>query len=299
MTSSRRRLIANEICVDFKVSQRRVSRALGLARSNLRYTPRVSDEQTALARRIEELAGLHPRYGYRRIWALLDREGWSVIKKTVRRYWRCLGLKLAKPRANPKPRRSHGQDANACHLRPSLGKDDVWTWDFIFDRTSNGRSLKWLSLVDEYTRECLALEARRGMTAEEIRVILAEVAAQRGGPPHRVRSDNGSEFAADVVRSWLEASGSGALYVAPASPWQNGYAESFHSKLRDEFLDREEFESQPQAQAMGLLWKEEYNTERPHSSLRYKTPAEYAATCERYVPIEETATEPPYEQPHP
>ncbi len=137
------------------------------------------------------------------------------------------------------------------------------------------------------------------MTADEIRVIPAEVAARRGGPPHRVRSDNGPEFAADVVRSWLEASGSGALYVAPASPWQNGYAESFYSKLRDEFLDREEFESQPQAQAMGLLWKEEYNTERPHSSLCCKTPAEYAATCPRYVPIEETSTEPPDEQPHP
>jgi transposase InsO family protein len=300
MTSARRRLIANELCVDFKVSQRRVSRALGLARSNLRYTPVVSDEQAALARRIEELAGLHPRYGYRRIWALLDREGWSISKKTVRRHWRQLGLKLAKPRSNPRPRRPHGQDANACHLRPSMGKDDVWTWDFLFDRTSNGRSLKWLSLVDEYTRECLALEARRGMTADEIRVILSDVAAKRGGPPHRVRSDNGSEFAADVVRSWLESSGSGALYVAPASPWQNGYAESFHSKLRDEFLDREEFETQEQAQAMGLLWKEEYNTERPHSSLAYKTPAEYAATCERYVPIEETPAEPPFdEQPHP
>ena len=208
-------------------------------------------KQAALARRIEELAGLHPRYGYRRIWALLDREGWSVNKKAVRRLCRELGLKLAGPRANPKPRRPHGQDANACHLRPSRGKDDVWTWDFIFDRTSDGRSLKWLSLVDEYTRECLALEARRGMTAEEIRVILAEVAAQRGGPPHRVRSDNGPEFAAEAVRSWLEATGSGALYVAPASPWQNGYAESFHSKLRDEFLDREEFESEPQAQGVG------------------------------------------------
>jgi putative transposase len=300
MTSARRRLIADELRVDFKVSQRRVSRALGLARSNLRYTPVVGDEPAALARRIEDLAGLHPRYGYRRIWALLDREGWSVIKKTVRRHWRRLGLKLAKPRANPRPRRPHGQDANACHLRPSLGKDDVWTWDFLFDRTSNGRSLKWLSLVDEYTRECLALEARRGLTAEEIRVILAEGAAKRGGPPHRVRSDNGPEFAADVVRSWLEESGSGALYVAPASPWQNGYAESFHSKLRDELLDREEFESQPQAQAMGLLWKEEYNTERPHSSLGYKTPAEYAATCPRYVPIEEVPFESaPDEQPHP
>jgi transposase InsO family protein len=223
----------------------------------------------------------------------LDREGWSVNKKAVHLLWRRSGLKLAGPRAHPRPRRLHGQDANACHLRPSRGKDDVWTWDFIFDRTSDGRSLKWLSLIDEYTRECLSLEARRNMTAEEIRVILAEVAARRGGPPIRVRSDNGPEFAAEVVRAWLEATGSGTLYVAPASPWQNGYAESFHSKLRDEFLNREEFESEAQASALGTLWKEEYNTERPHSSLSYKTPTEYAAECERYVPIEETPSQLP------
>jgi putative transposase len=293
MSASRRRLITTELCDDFDVSQRRAARALDLPRSSLRYAPVIRDEHAILARRIEELAGRHPRFGYRRIWVLLDREGWSVNKKTVRRHWRQLGLKVSIPRANPKPRRPHGQDANACHLRPSRGKDDVWTWDFIFDRTSDGRSLKWLSLVDEYTRECLALEARRGMTAEEIRVILAEVAATRGGPPFRVRSDNGPEFAAEAVRSWLEATGSGALYVAPASPWQNGYAESFHSKLRDEFLNREEFESEVQARALGALWKEEYNTERPHSSLRYKTPAEFAANCERYLPIEETPIEPP------
>jgi transposase InsO family protein len=299
MTAARRRLIVTELGEHFNVSQRRVSRALDLPRSSLRYTPVARDEQAALARRIEELAGAHPRFGYRRIWALLDREGWSVNVKAVRRLWRVAGLKVARPRATPKPRRSHGQDANACHLRPSRGKDDVWTWDFIFDRTSDGRSLKWLSLIDEYTRECLALEARRGMTAEEIRIILVGVAAERGGPPHRVRSDNGPEFAAEVVRSWLEGAGSGALYVAPASPWQNGYAESFHSKLRDEFLDREEFENEPQARALGALWKEEYNTERPHSSLGYKTPAEFSATCERYVPIEASPKEPSFtEQPH-
>jgi transposase InsO family protein len=300
MTAARRRLIVNDIREHFNVSQRRTSRALDLPRSSLRYTPVPRDEQAALARRIEELAGTHPRFGYRRIWALLDREGWSVNQKAVRRVWRQSGLKLARPRANPKPRRPHGQDANACHLRPSRGKDDVWTWDFIFDRTSDGRSLKWLSLVDEYTRECLVLEARRSMTAEEIRVILAEVAAERGGPPFRVRSDNGPEFVAEVVRSWLEGSGSGTWPVAPASPWQNGYAESFHSKLRDEFLDREEFESEPQAQALGTLWKEEYNMGRPHSSLGYLTPAEFAATCVRYVPIEENPNGPSStEQPHP
>ena len=202
------------------------------------------------------------------------------------------GLKLAGPRANPKPRRPHGQDANACHLRPSRGKDDVWTWDFIFDRTSDGRSLKWLSLIDEYTRECLALEARRGMTAEEIRVILAEVAADAearriGSAATTARSSRPRRCG----RGWRRRA-RGRCTWRPASPWQNGYAESFHSKFRDEFLDREEFESEPQARALGVLWKEEYNTERPHSSLGYQTPAEYAATCERYVPIEETPTEP-------
>jgi putative transposase len=161
MTAARRRSTAIGIREHFNVSQRRVSRALGLPRSSLRYTPIARDERAALARRIEDLSGAHPRFGYRRIWALLVREGWSVNKKAVRRVWRTSGLKLAGPRAAPKPRRPHGQDANACHLRPSRGKDDVWTWDFIFDRTSDGRSLKWLSLVDEYTRECLALEGSR------------------------------------------------------------------------------------------------------------------------------------------
>src|SRR3954453_5891148 len=300
MTPARRRLIADQVRDRFGVSQRRVSRALDLARSVLRHAPVVSDQRSALARRIEALSGIHPRFGYRRIWVMLDREGWSVNKETVRRHWRQLGLKLAGKPARIKPRRPHGQDANACRLRPSRGKDDVWTWDFLFDRTSDGRSLKWLGLIDGYTRECLALEARRGMIAEEIRVILAEVAARRGGPPHRVRSDNGPEFAAEVVRNWLEGTGSGALYVAPASPWQNGYAESFHSKLRDEVLDREEVEGEPHARGLGALWREEYNAERPHSSLGYKTPAEFAATCERYVPIEESPTQPSSaEQPHP
>jgi putative transposase len=292
MTAPRRRLIVTELCDQFDVSQRRAARALDLARSSIRYAPVLRDEQAALARRIEELAGTHPRFGYRRIWALLDREGWTVNQKAVRRLYRQAGLKVTEPRANPKPRREHGQDKNACHLRPSRGKDDVWTWDFIFDRTSDGRSLKWLSIVDEYTRECLALEARRGMTAQDIRIILAEVAGQRGGPPCRMRSDNGPEFAAEVIRSWLGESGSGTLYVAPGSPWQNGYAESFHSKVRDEFLNREEFESEPQARALGVIWKGEYNTERPHSSLGYKTPAEFAATCVRYVPIDEDLPDP-------
>jgi transposase InsO family protein len=287
MTAARRRTIVAELCDAFDVSQRRARRALALDRSGLRYVSRRRDEAVALARRIEELAGAHPRYGYRRIWALLRREGWSVNKKAVHGAWKRAGLKLAGPRAAPRPRRPHGQDINGCHLRPSRGKDDVWTWDFLFDRTSDGRSLKWLSLVDEFTRECLSLEARRGMTADEIQEILAGVVARRGAAPHRIRSDNGPEFAAEAIRSYLEASGSGTLSVAPASPWQNGFAESFHSRLRDEFLEQEEFESVPQARALAALWKEDDNTQRPHSSLGYLTPAEFSTTCERDLPIEE------------
>jgi transposase InsO family protein len=287
MSSPRRRLIVAELCAAFGVSQRRACRALGLHRSGVRSIPARAEAEAELARRIEELSGLHPRYGYRRIWALLRREGRAVNEKAVHRAWKRAGLKLAGPRAVARPRRPHGQDVNGCHLRPSRGKDDVWTWDFIFDRTADGRSLKWLSLIDEHTRECLALEARRRMTADEIREILAGVAARRGAVPCRVRSDNGPEFVAEAIRSYLESTGSGSLRVAPGSPWQNGYAESFHSKLRDEFLELEEFESQSQAQALADLWREEYNTERPHSSLDYMTPAEFSATCARYMPIEE------------
>jgi transposase InsO family protein len=286
MTTARRRQITRELQATFAVSQRRACRAMGLARSSLRYDPVVRDQRQALMRRIEELAGKHPRFGYRRIWAMLRREGWSVNKKAVHRLWRQSGLKLAGPRAEPKPRPPHGQDQNGCHLRPSRGKDDVWTWDFIFDRTTDGRSLKWLSLIDEFTRECLALEARRSMTAEQIQQILAAVVARRGAAPQRIRSDNGPEFAAEAVRSYLEGSHSGTLYIAPGSPWQNGFAESFHSRLRDEFLECEEFESEAHAQALGDLWKEEYNTERPHSSLKYQTPAEFSSTCMRYMPID-------------
>jgi transposase InsO family protein len=301
MTAARRRMIVAKLRDTFAVSQRRACRSLTLERSSVRYVPKHRDEALALARRIEELAGQYPRYGYRRIWAVLRRQGWSVNKKAVHRLWRQAGLKLAGPRAISRPRRPHGQDQNGCHLRPSRGKDDVWTWDFIFDRTSDGRSLKWLSLIDEFTRECLSLEARRSMTAAEIQEILAEVVARRGAPPHRLRSDNGPEFAAQAVRCYLERTGSGTLYVAPGSPWQNGFAESFHSRLRDEFLEREEFESVPQARALAALWREEYNTERPHSSLDYLTPAKFSATCARYVPIEEDPEDPfdpPNEQKH-
>ena len=278
MTAARRRQIVAELRDALHVSERRTCRALGLARSSQRYQPKTEELRGRLISRIEELAGAHPRFGYRRIWALLVREGWSVNIKAIHRLWKCSGLAISRPRPLRKPRFPHGQDANGCHLRPSLGKDDVWAWDLVFDRTGDGRSLKWLTLVDEFTRECLALEARRILKAADVRAVLAEVVGVRG-VPSRIRSDNGPEFAAEAVREWVEASGFGTLYIAPGSPWQNGFAESFHSRLRDEFLERESFDDVRQAQEAGNLWRVEYNTQRPHSSLGYQTPEEYAAKC--------------------
>lgn len=224
-----------------------------------------------------ELVRRHPRYGYRRIWALLRREGWRVNRKRVHRLWRKQGLKV--PRKQRKKRRL-GSSANSCVRRPAEHKDHVWAWDFLHDRTTDGRALKWLTLVDEYTRECLALEVRRGMTAGAVSEVLAGVVRRRGAPMH-IRSDNGPEFIAKAIRSWMTGAGLETLYIEPGAPWENGYAESFNSKVRDELLNAEEFVSLLEARVLAKEWRREYNHVRPHSSLGYRTPAEYGAMCPR------------------
>lgn len=156
--------------------------------------------------------------------------------------------------------------------------NDVWTWDFVFDRTESGTTLKWLSIIDEYTRECVALVVDRTITSETVINTLAELFKTRG-VPKCIRSDNGPEFISHAIRTWLERLGIEALYIAPGSPWENGYAESFHSKFRDEFLDRELLENLRAAQSQTAAWREDYNHHRPHSSLNYQTPAEFAARC--------------------
>ena len=222
-----------------------------------------------------ELVREHPRYGYRHVWALLRREGWRVNRKRVYRLWRAEGLKVPQKQ---RKRRYLGHSANGCARHRAEHKDHVWAWDFIHDRTAEGRPLKWLSIVDEYTRECLALEVGRGMTADRVIEVLAELFAVRGVPEH-IRSDNGPEFIAGAIRSWLAQAGVEALYIEPGSPWENGYAESFHSRLRDELLNREEFTTLAEARALSTAWRLEYNHRRPHSSLGYQTPAEFAAGC--------------------
>jgi len=229
----------------------------------------------ALITRMLELVKDHPRFGYRRIWALLRREGFRVNRKRVYRLWRQQGLKV--PRRKKKKRRLGHKD-NGCAKRCALARNHVWAWDFIHDRTSDGRPLKWLSVVDEYTRECVALEVARSMSAKRVTELLAKVIRERGAPVH-IRSDNGPEFIAQEIRRWLSAAQVAALYVEPGSPWENGYAESFHSRLRDELLDREDFSSPLEATVVSKAWRQDYDHERPHSSLNYQTPAEFAKTC--------------------
>jgi transposase InsO family protein len=194
-----------------------------------------------------ELVRQHPRYGYRRIWALLCREGWRVNRKRVFRLWRQQGLKV--PRKQRKKRRL-GSSANSCVRRPAEHKGHVWAWDFLHDRTADGRPLKWFTLVAEYMRECLALEVRRGMTARAVIAVLAAVVRERGVPAH-IRSDSGPKFIAGAIRSRMSGAGLETLYIEPGAPWENGSAESFNSKVRDELLNAEEFASLPEAQVLG------------------------------------------------
>lgn len=277
MTAAQRRQLARHLQETFGVSERRACRVLGHPRSTQRQRPLPREEEERLVRRILELVRRHPRYGYRRIWALLRREGWRVNRKRVWRLWRQQGLKV--PRKQRKKRRL-GSSANSCTRRPAEYKDHVWAWDFLHDRTTDGGPLKWFTLVDEYTRECLALEVARGMTARAVTAVLAAVVRQRGAPKH-IRSDNGPEFIAKGIRAWMAEAGLETLYIEPGAPWENGYAESFNSKVRDELLNAEEFGSLLEARVLGKTWKQEYNHVRPHSSLGYRTPAEHGEVCPR------------------
>jgi putative transposase len=263
----------------YGVSQRRACSVLGQARSTQRRRPRATGElQRQLEARVLELVATHPRYGYRRIWALLRREGWRVNRKRVHRLWGLLGLRV--PR-KPRKRRSRGSPGNGCVGQPSRGKDHVWAWDFVYDRTTDGRALKWLTMVDEHTRECLLLEVARRMPSGRVLELIRGVMARRGRPGS-IRSDNGPEFIATALREDLQARGIETRYIEPGSPWENGYAESFNGKVRDELLACEEFHSVLEARVVSGDWQRQYNRERPHSSLGYRTPEEFAESCPRF-----------------
>ena len=229
----------------------------------------MKDDEAVLVGEIVDWACRFGRYGYRTVAGLLRLAGWRVNRKRVERIWKQEGLKV--PRKQPKRARLWLNDGSCVRLRPQH-KDHVWSYDFVHDRTHNGRPLKILTLIDEYTRECLALRVERRMSSEQVLETLAELFVFRGVPDH-IRSDNGPEFTAEAVRDWLEAVGVKTLFIEPGSPWENGYNESFNGKLRDQFLDGEIFYTLHEAKVLLERWRWHYNHVRPHSSLDDRPPA--------------------------
>jgi len=246
---------------------------LGQSRTSQRYGPKVAGDEDALTARIIELASMYGRYGYRRITALLRNEGWWVNHKRVWRIWRQAGLKV--PQRQPKRGRLWLNDGSCVRLKPEH-RNHVWTYDFVFDRTHNGRPLKMLTVVDEYSRESLAIEVARRLTSKDVIRVLAKLMLKHGIPGH-IRSDNGPEFVAKVVREWMHRLGVETLFIEPGSPWENGYIESFNGKLRDELLNGEIFYTLHEARVLIEMWRRHYNQVRPHSSLGYRPPAPEAA----------------------
>ncbi len=232
------------------------------------------DDEARLGARLIELATQYGRHGYRRITALLRGEGWRVNHKWVARLWRRAGLKV--PQKQPKRGRLWLTDGSCVRLRPT-SQHHVWAYDFVAERTHDGRPLKILTVVDEYSRECLALVVARRLRATDVLETLADLFVTHGVPAH-IRSDNGPEFTAELVRLWLEGLQVQTLFIAPGSPWENGYVESFNGKLRDELLDREIFYTLTEAKILIERWRREYNSIRPHSALGYRPPAPEALT---------------------
>jgi transposase InsO family protein len=253
----------------FRVSERRACIVLRQPRATQRYLPQVRDDEDPLTQRITELACVYGRYGTPRITAMLRREGWRVNHKRVERIWRQQGLKV--PQRQPKRGRLWLNDGSCIRLRPQH-KDHVWAYDFISGRTHDGRPFRMLTLVDEFTRECLSIDVARRLRSDDVLERMSWLMATRGVPEH-IRSDNGPEFTAHVVRAWLKRIGVKTLFIEPGSPWENGYVESFNGKLRDELLNGELFYTLREAKVLIERWRRHYNTVRPHSSLGYRPPA--------------------------
>lgn len=252
-----------------EISERRACAVLGQPRATQRRQPVIRDDEAPLTAAIVRLASAYGRYGYRRIWALLRGEGWRVNLKRVWRIWRREGLKV--PQKQPKRGRLWLADGSCVRLRPQHA-GHVWSYDFVADRTQDGRAFRMLTVIDEFTRRSLAIVVARTLRSDDVLHCLAGLFALHG-PPGHIRSDNGPEFAAKAVRGWLGRVGVTTLFIEPGSPWENGYVESFNGKLRDELLNGEIFTTLHEAQVLIERWRRHYNAVRPHSSLGYRPPA--------------------------
>ena len=251
------------------MSERRACAALGQHRSTQRKLPQGRVDAEQLTADVIELARQYGRYGYRKIAALLRRAGWVVSDGRVERIWRREGLKV--PHKQPKRGRLWLTDGSCIRLRPQRS-NHVWSYDFLEDRTHDGRRYRMLNVIDEFTRECLAIRVDRKLKAVDVIDVLSDLFILRGVPQH-IRSDNGPEFVAKAVQEWITAVGAQTAYIERGSPWENGYVESFNARLRDELLNGEIFYTLREAQIMIESWRRHYNAVRPHASLDYKPPA--------------------------
>ena len=254
------------------MTERRACAVVGQHRSTQRKRPCGRPDEDALTGDIVRLASRYGRYGYRRITALLRSDGWHVNAKRVERIWRREGLKV--PRKHPKRGRLWLNDGSCVRLRAER-PGHVWSYDFVMDRTHDGRAFRMLTVIDEFTRQSLAIHVDRKLTSESVLDCISDLFIKHG-PPEHIRSDNGAEFTARAVRDWLNRLGVKTLFIQPGSPWENGYNESFNGKLRDELLNTEIFHTLKEAKVLIERWRQHYNTIRPHSSLGYRPPAPQA-----------------------
>jgi len=252
-------------------SERRACRLVGIARTSARYVKRGASTNESLRNAIQVEANAHRRYGYRRVTAMLRRQGWRVNHKRVQRLWQHLGLQVPK-----RPRRKRHGGPTDTVLRRAEHADHVWTYDFMTIHTVRNGSIRILNVLDEFTRECLASVVARSMPARKVLEVLDWLFLTRGAPVH-LRSDNGPEFIAQAVQDWLVERHCQTIYITPGSPWENPFIESFNGHFRLECLNGYQFESGSEAQIVIDAWRSEYNQQRPHSSLGYRTPAEFAA----------------------
>jgi putative transposase len=258
-----------------EISERRACKTLIQPRTTQRYKPIQPDKDKSLLAAMKRISREHPSYGYRFITAKPHQEGWYVNHKRVQRLWQKEGLQVP---YRGKKKKSRGCSGNSCSVKKAEFIDHVWTYDFIDDATEDGRKLKFLTVLDEYTRESLVIETGRSIRSKDVIAVLEYLLMVRGVPGF-IRSDNGPEFIAEAIRIWLSDNHIDTLYIAPGSPWENGFIESFHARLRDDLLNREVFHSLREAKVLVESWRREYNNNRPHSGLGYMTPSAYASLC--------------------
>ena len=278
LSPSRRRRCIDHVRQSIGVSERRACRTLGQHRSTQRKVPQGRDDEQRLTADTIELARQYGRYGYRMVTGLLKQSGWNVNHKRVERIWRREGLKV--PQKQPKRSRLWLNDGSCIRLRPER-PNHVWSYDFVQDRTHDGRAYRTLNVLDEYTREALMIRVARKLNSTDVIDVLTDLFILRG-PPAFIRSDNGPEFTARAVREWIAAVGAKTAYIEPGSPWENGYVESFNARFRDELLNGEIFYTLNEARIIIEDWRRHYNTVRPHSALGYRPPAP-----ETFVPMDQ------------